>query len=172
MRLRMLNARCWLVMIIAAVISGCTSPPIGHKPGEHMELGWVDRSVLHAPQYPAFDTGYTTYKPALEMLNDVLPTFDSLHFLVVLGTWCSDSKREVPRFFKIIDSLHIPMERVQLYAVDRTKRHPEGIPQEYDIKNVPTIIVLRRDTEVGRIVESPKTTLEMDLLEILALLQH
>lgn len=137
-----------------------------------MELGWVDRSVLHAPQYPAFDTGYTAYKPALEMLNDVRTAFDSVRFLIVFGTWCSDSRREMPRFFKIIDSLHVPEERVQLYGVDRSKQYPEGIPQQYNIKKVPTIIVLDNGTEVGRIVESPKTTIEQDLFEIFLPLMH
>src|SRR5712692_4544676 len=169
MRLRnqILDARYWLVVIAIVAIGGCAAPPVGQKPGEKMELGWIDRSVLHAPQYPAFDTGYVAYKPALEMLNDVRPALDSVRFLVVLGTWCSDSKREVPRFFKIIDSLHVPKEHVQLYAVDRTKQHPEGIPQQYNIKKVPTFIMLHNGTEAGRIVESPKTTIEQDLFEIL-----
>ena len=174
--MRLLNknlaARCWILVFLVALLSGCAVPYVSRKPNEKMELGWVDRSVLHAPQYPAFDTGYTAYNPSLEMLKDVRPTLDSVRFLIVFGTWCSDSKREMPRFFKIIDSLHVPRERVQLYGVDRSKQHPEGIPQQYDIKNVPTIIVLHHDTEVGRIVESPKTTIEQDLFEIFLPLMH
>ena len=165
-----IRARYWSALILAAIMSGCASAPI--KPGEHMELGWIDRSVLHTPRYPEFDTGYVNYKPSLEMLNDLHPTLDSLRFIVVLGTWCSDSRREVPRFFRIIDSLHIPMEHIRLFAVDRTKQHPEGIPQQYHIEKIPTFIVFYQGAEAGRIVESPKTTLEMDLFEIVMPLQH
>lgn len=150
---------------------GCSSPHGSQKAQEQMELGWIERSTLHATQYAWFDTGYAAYNPSLEMLEDVHSTLDSTRFLVVFGTWCSDSKRELPRFFKIIDGLQVPKDHVQLFAVDRSKQQPEGIPQQYKITNVPTIIVLQRGTEVGRIVESPKTTLEDDLLEILGPLQ-
>ena len=36
------------------------------------------------------------------------------------------------------------------------------------IEAIPTFIVYRKDAEIGRIVETPKTTLEADLLEILS----
>lgn len=130
-------------------------------------LGWVERSALQTSQYAWFDSGYAAYAPALDMLEDVQEKRDSIRLLIVFGTWCSDSRRELPRFFKILDGLNVPAEHVQLFGVDRTKKHPEGIPQQYDITLVPTIIVLHNGMEVGRIVESPKTTLELDLLEIL-----
>jgi hypothetical protein len=49
---------------------------------------------------------------------------------------------------------------------------PPGIKKEYGITNVPTFIVSYRGMEMGRIIESPKTTLEGDLVELLLPLIH
>ncbi|MEK7671115.1 MAG: thioredoxin family protein, partial [Bacteroidota bacterium] len=88
--------------------------------------------------------------------------------VVVLGTWCSDSKREVPRFLKIVDLSLIPPAQIQFYGVDRTKKSSDGVTDRYKIERVATFIFLKRGEEVGRIVESPKNSLEEDMLAILA----
>lgn len=166
---RILYSGCWILIVGCILLTaGCMRSREVQKQQEKMELGWVERSALQTSQYAWFDSGYAAYTPALDMLEDVQEKRDSIRFLVVFGTWCSDSRREMPRFFKILDGLSVPAEHVQLFGVDRTKKHPEGIPQQYDITLVPTIIVLNLGSEIGRIVESPKTTLELDLLEILA----
>lgn len=152
-------------------VQGCSSSrgvqETTEKQTEPMQLGWVERAVLHGEQYAWFESGYALYTPNLEILEGPRSDLNSVHFLIVFGTWCSDSKRELPRFFKILDQLHVPDGHVRLFAVDRSKQFPPGIPQEHNITLVPTIIVLHGDREIGRIVESPKTTLEMDLADIL-----
>jgi thiol-disulfide isomerase/thioredoxin len=97
---------------------------------------------------------------------------DSVKILVVYGTWCGDSKREMPRFLKIIDAIGFPQDHITLIAVDRTMELPPGIKKEYGITNVPTFIVSYRGMEMGRIIESPKTTLEGDLTDLLVPLIH
>ena len=164
----LLHTPYWIVVGIVLVANSCSTQKASQKPQEHMELGWVDRSVVQSSQYPWFDTVYAAYQPITDMLEDVQTKLDSAQFLIVFGTWCPDSKREVPRFFKIADLLNIRKDHIQLFAVDRSKQHPEGIPQQYSITNVPTFIVLEHGQEVGRIVEKPKTKLEFDLLEIFA----
>lgn len=165
MRKRVFDVGYWVLVVL--FFTGCATQRVSKRPGEHMELGWVERTVLQTPQYVWFDSGYAAYNPTLEMLEDIQTKLDSVQILVVFGTWCSDSKREVPRFFKIVDGLQIPRDHIKLYAVDRSKQYPEGIPQEYQIERVPTIILKRGDQELGRIEESPKMTLELDLLDIL-----
>jgi thiol-disulfide isomerase/thioredoxin len=93
---------------------------------------------------------------------------DDAEFIVFLGTWCSDSKKEVPRFLKVVDRCGVPAERVKLYGLDRSKKSPDGLAETYGITKVPTFIVLKHGREVGRITELPQTTLEADLLTILA----
>ncbi len=93
---------------------------------------------------------------------------NSYHITVVLGTWCEDSHREVPRLMKILETLKYPEQKLTLIAVNRKKEAPNGEEGIYNIQKVPTIIVKRYGKEVGRIIESPKSGwLEKDLLEII-----
>ena len=83
-----------------------------------------------------------------------------------MGTWCSDSRREVPRFFKILDKLNYDQKNVTLICVDRKKAAQTGNVDKLKIELVPTLIFYKDNAEIGRIVESPKETLEKDLMKI------
>ena len=88
---------------------------------------------------------------------------------VFLGTWCGDSRREVPRMEKIFSEMGIDMSNVLIVTLDRDKISPNGEQEGKDIRYVPTLIVNKDNQEIGRIVESPSSetaTLESDLFEI------
>jgi thiol-disulfide isomerase/thioredoxin len=87
--------------------------------------------------------------------------------LVFFGSWCGDSWREVPRLIKIVQLAGLSETRVRYYGLDRTKKSSDGLTDTYRIERVPTIIVLRKGEELGRVVELPRSTLEGDLFEIL-----
>jgi thiol-disulfide isomerase/thioredoxin len=156
-----------MVMCAGMVIgmTGCSSAKkVAVKPNEHMEIGWTPRTVFQSPSYAAwFDTGYQNYRPQGETLSLLRKMEDSVAFVAVYGTWCGDSKREMPRFLKILDSISFPADRVTLIAVDRTMQMPSGIKEQYHLTNVPTIMAIYRGVEVYRIIESPKKSLEEDL---------
>lgn len=87
---------------------------------------------------------------------------------LVMGTWCEDSHREVPRLYKILEAANYPENRVNLIAVNRKKEAPGGEEGPFNIQKVPTIIVQKYGKEIGRITESPQSGyLERDLVEIL-----
>ena len=93
---------------------------------------------------------------------------NSYNITLVMGTWCEDSHREVPRFFKILEELKYPEGKLTMIAVNRKKEAPNGEEGPLNIQRVPTIIVQKYGKEIGRIIESPSTGyLERDLLEIL-----
>ena len=93
---------------------------------------------------------------------------NSYNITLVMGTWCEDSHREVPRFFKILAELKYPEGKLTMIAVNRKKEAPNGEEGPLNIQRVPTIIVQKYGKEIGRIIESPSTGyLERDLLEIL-----
>jgi len=89
-------------------------------------------------------------------------------FLIFSGSWCGDSESELPKIIKIFDSLGISSVNYNLYGVDREKREPEGIAEQYKIEKVPTLIVLRNGTEIGRIIEFPQNTWEDDIFLIIS----
>ena len=87
---------------------------------------------------------------------------------VFLGTWCGDSRREVPRFWKALDlsGADAPFA-IHYIGVDRQKKEPSAPVTNNDIRYVPTFIVHREGREVGRIVEESPQGIEKDLLALL-----
>ena len=86
---------------------------------------------------------------------------------IVMGTWCSDSRTEVPPFYKILDEINYPYEKVTLINVNRAKQGLENEVEGLDINFVPTFIFYKAREEIGRIIEMPYETLEKDMLEII-----
>jgi thiol-disulfide isomerase/thioredoxin len=87
---------------------------------------------------------------------------------VYLGTWCGDSRREVPRFWKAVDAGggSVPFA-VRYVGVDHAKKEPADLIKQDDVRYLPTIIVRRGGKEVGRIVETSPHGVEQDLLALL-----
>ena len=86
---------------------------------------------------------------------------------IVMGTWCPDSRREVPRFMRILDVWQFPASKVTFIGVDDAKLSPVGEYDKLDIQRVPTFIIYKNNIEAGRIIENPKTSLEQDMVNIL-----
>ena len=88
---------------------------------------------------------------------------------IIMGTWCSDSRREVPHLYKIFEILEFPKDNIDLINVDRDKLAGNLDISEYKVEHVPTIIFYKNQIELGRIIEAPeKETLEEDMMDILS----
>lgn len=114
-----------------------------------------------------FNEGYHLYKPSKKTIEQLAPYADGLSFIVVMGTWCSDSREHVPPFYQVVDQLHIPESSIDLVAVDRKKQGAHMDISLLKIEYVPTFIVYYKGKEIGRIVEDTKKSIEKDLLELL-----
>ncbi|UPS91135.1 thioredoxin family protein [Bizionia sp. M204] len=108
---------------------------------------------------------YQLDSQTIEMLKRI-PT-KNLSFKIIMGTWCSDSQRDVPRFARILDELHISENTIDYYALDANKLSPSKIEETYQVSHVPTFIIYKNGVELNRIVEMSIRTLEEDLLIIL-----
>lgn len=84
-----------------------------------------------------------------------------------MGSWCGDSQEQVPRFLKIMDAIGFSENNITIYCVDRNKKTDKGETDNLKITLVPTFIFYKDGKEIGRIVETPKTTLEKEMLEII-----
>ncbi|MEI6854446.1 MAG: thioredoxin family protein [Bacteroidota bacterium] len=116
----------------------------------------------------SYNEEYPAYNPNGDVIIALKEKVKGVKCVIVLGTWCGDSKEQVPRFLKIDDLLGNLFEELKIISVDRNKEAPEmNIKEKYLIEKVPTFIFYRGDTEIGRITETPKESLEKDLLEIL-----
>jgi hypothetical protein len=123
----------------------------------------LERDIL----FTWFKANYDLYILDSASMKELTPLMKDLHFLIVLGTWCGDSKHHVPKIYKILDAMNIPNKDVKLFGVDRSKSSKDGTTEKYNVHRVPTLIVFNGDVELGRVVENPKETFEKDLLNML-----
>ena len=133
-----------------------------------MLLGYINRQAFQDTSFSWwFNSVYDMYEVDSTTALSFKNKLDSIKVTVVMGTWCSDSRSVVPKLLRIIDYLSIPANKVTILAVGRNKRGMKDETDGMKIELVPTIIFYRNDTEIGRIVESPKETIEKDILKIL-----
>jgi cyclophilin family peptidyl-prolyl cis-trans isomerase len=136
-----------------------------------LEIGRMtsDHLLKSLPEYEQRSKEYEPDITVVEMMKSYVTANDRVE--VYMGTWCSDSQREVPKFLRILDDLRTQFG-VELpatfVAVDRSKQKPADLVKDKSIDKVATFIYYRGDRELGRIVERPKVVLEDDLLAIAA----
>jgi len=125
--------------------------------------------IMTFPEFKEmYDPIYAAYIPDAATMIELKKLVKKEKIKIVFGTWCGDSKVNVPNFFKVLDALHFKEKNVDIIAVDGTKKAENGIIDGLNIQRVPTFIIYdKKGDELGRIVEGPKTTLEGDLLAIL-----
>jgi thiol-disulfide isomerase/thioredoxin len=83
-----------------------------------------------------------------------------------MGTWCGDSRRETPRFYKVLEQTDFDLNNFELITVNKDKKTPDNLQEGLNIIRVPTFIFYKQGKEVGRYVEFPRETLEKDILKI------
>jgi thiol-disulfide isomerase/thioredoxin len=132
-------------------------------------LGYFVRDqIMREPHSEWFVKGYDGYTFNSEVVNKLLEIpHDGITIKIVLGTWCPDSRREVPRFMRIADAWKFPMSNITFIGVDDAKLSPVGEYEQLDIQRVPTFIIYKNNVEAGRIIENPVTSLEQDMVNIL-----
>lgn len=126
--------------------------------------GEINRSGLKSTNYKNwFTANYNRYQPNAEklaLLKD--ESLDGLTVKLLMATWCGDSKRNVPIFYKILDNIGLNEEQLQVWALDRRKHGPNNEQIQYGVTRVPTIIFYRNDREIGRFVERLKPGQNME----------
>jgi thiol-disulfide isomerase/thioredoxin len=157
----------YFILVFSVLAMNCahTNWNLDEKSGRPMLSGRQPRTAFNDTSYSWWwNSEYDMYAPDSTVLRDCAPLLQNVKTTIVMGTWCSDSKREVPRFFKIADLLHYDTSNVAIICVNRKKESPvqEDIAG-LKIEKVPTFIFKRKGREIGRIVESPAATLEKDL---------
>ncbi len=131
-------------------------------------LGVISKEQLQmepfATWYNESDQAYTVDEAAVAELDAML---QGVNIKIVMGTWCHDSKREVPRFYKILSTADADQNMVEMIAVDRKKQLSTGEIDGLGLTNTPTFIFYRDGEELNRIVETPVESLEKDMMKIL-----
>ncbi|MEL6810345.1 MAG: hypothetical protein AAFP76_03300 [Bacteroidota bacterium] len=135
-------------------------------------LGKINKEGLSNNSYATwFEKNYSEYMPKEETVDQLSSTLQGYTVTAFMGTWCGDSKREVPRFYKILEAANFPLDRLTLIGVSREratyKQSPGGEEEGLNIHRVPTFIFYKDGREINRIVEHPVNDLESDILQLL-----
>lgn len=135
--------------------------------------GTITKTDLQtAPYNQWFTTGYESYQPNVDVITALkkINTKD-ITVQIFMGTWCGDSRREVPHFLKLADEIGWSDSKVKIIAVGGSdslyKQSPGGEEIGKGIYRVPAIIIYKNGTEINRITEFPVNSLEKDLLAII-----
>ncbi|TRZ41421.1 thioredoxin family protein [Robertkochia solimangrovi] len=131
--------------------------------------GIQQRKTLEAAPYDEwFRLNYEEAEPDAVVVDSIKPLLKGIKFKLFMGTWCADSKREVPYFFKVLDMTDYDQMDIEIITMTHDKTTPENFEKDLNITNVPTIIFYRNGKEINRIVEYPINTMEEDMLDILS----
>lgn len=141
------------------------------KNGHQLLLGKSTRERLQQAPYDSwFNPTYNEYNIDSASANQLRSLLKGKRFQIFMGTWCGDSRREVPRIYKLLDYCGIPASQIELINVDyhdsAYKQSPTHEERGLQIHRVPDLLVYEKNTELGRVVESPVTSWEKDLLAI------
>ena len=140
------------------------------KDQQDMLIGEFKKEDLqNEPFSKWFTSAYENYTPNTSEMNTINENINDYEIKVLMGTWCGDSKREVPKLLKILDKADFNYENLEMVAVDYDKTTPSKIEEELDVHHVPTIIFYKNGKEINRFVEySQGESIEDDLSKIVS----
>ena len=135
-------------------------------------LGKIDKNGLEAQNYKSwFTPNYNDYETNSELINTISSELKNYDITLFMGTWCGDSKQEVPKLYKVLEACNYPMKQLTVVALSRKatmyKQSPQHEEASLNIHRVPTIIFYKEGKEVNRIVEHPIKTFEEDIKNII-----
>lgn len=134
--------------------------------GRKYLYGEINRAGLTSGQYKNwFDYNYKKYDFDKSTINSIQKKhLEGITVKLLMGTWCGDSKRNVPVFFKFMDTIGLKDNQLQSWALDLRKQGPNQEHVKYAVRRVPTIIFYRDDIEIGRFIERPKPGQKLEQL--------
>lgn len=160
-----------LLLFTTFSFSQTLNKEITYNENKVMLVGEINKKGLSkAPYNEWFDKNHGTYLVNEKITKAIKDSLKDYTIKAFLGTWCGDSKKEVPRFYSVLEAAKYPMHQLEVFALDRSdeayKQGPNGEEKGMDVHRVPTFIFYKNGKEVSRIVEHPKETLERDIQKI------
>jgi thiol-disulfide isomerase/thioredoxin len=119
-----------------------------------------------------YNMRYVDYVPNSDAVQTIHNCRAPVEIKVFWGDWCKDSKKYIPGFIKSLEFAENNNISVTYINLDLQKKEPAEAIAGWNIQNIPTFVVLSGGKEIGRIVETPKATVEQDLAAIITPLMN
>ena len=136
--------------------------------GNEILVGKVSYAQMVQYTEAWFNKEYDFYRINEERIEKIKPLLKDKRVVLIMGTWCEDSQREVPGMMKILKQAGFNTAEMEIIAIDEDKRTKEGLEKAYNLAYVPALIFFEGEKEINRIVEFPINSLEQDILDILS----
>ncbi len=125
-----------------------------------VNLPYATGEITH-PQlfarYSHFASNYNKHQPSEDDVKQVASIDKPLNLLIVFGTWCHDSEREIPRLLKLLHQANNPNITYQMIAVGYNKKVSDVSDLPVSIKYTPTVIISDESgEELTRVIERPE----------------
>lgn len=135
-------------------------------------LGTIDKNGLTSENYNTwFSKNYEEYQLDTSTITTLASKLQDYQILLFMGTWCGDSRQEVPKFYKILEACEFPKDQLTVIALSSKpnmyKQSPNHREAGLNIHRVPTFIFIKNGKEINRIVEHPIENFEKDMLNII-----
>jgi hypothetical protein len=170
----MITKKKFLLAVLACVLfSAAASAQGSYKVsydslGNKVLVGKISEKVLaNDSAFMWFFTGVNRYRPDSAWIKYISFYRDSFDVVAFVGTWCPDSKRMLPEFYRVMMASSYPMNHIQLYGLDRHLKGEGGAEETYHVDKVPSFILLHDGKEIGRITDHVNRSMEADMVSIL-----
>ena len=140
--------------------------------GEEILVGPITLERLKQEPFAEwYNLYYEGTPPNTEQLDQIADELYETKITLFLGTWCSDSREQIPGFIRMLKYSGYDFDNLNLIGIerkeDRSLVSPGGEEKGLNITHVPTYIFYQKGNEIGRIVEFPEKTLEEDMAKII-----
>lgn len=138
------------------------------KSEKEILIGYCTLDSLKTGEFgESFNDEWQWYEVDTTLTKKIKNKISNVSITIVLGTWCGDSKEQVPRFFKIMEQAGYDVNKIKLISVDRNKKAGDVLIDDLKVEKVPTFMFYRDGKEIGRIIETPEETLEKAVIQII-----
>lgn len=172
----MQNLKCIFLLLVLTICAPIANSQelnyqITDKNGNEKLLGIINREgLMQSPFQKWFQNGFNGYEVDITAIEATKKELSNFTVKIFMGTWCGDSKREVPRFYKVLKAANFPEDQILAVAVDyiqpNYKKSPGGEEKGMNILKVPTFIFYKNGREINRIIEFPVASFEEDIAAI------
>ena len=166
-----------LVVLIFSVQANSQTSFIVYPDSVHQGFkvykGILDKDVLlKDTSFHWYAENQKFYSPLTGAVDALRKNKDSIELVVFMGTWCDDSHFVIPKMYKLAEVSGFDNKKITLIGTDRYKKTISHLSEAMNIINVPTIIVMKKGKELGRVVEYGKYGIyDKELAEILTIAQ-
>ncbi|MCB9201887.1 MAG: hypothetical protein H6604_02400 [Flavobacteriales bacterium] len=135
--------------------------------GEKNLIGYQSIKNFKNSDFEWYEDEYSSYKTNPDLIKKLKKKLLIHNIVIFTATWDSNAKKQFPRVMKILDEAKFPHSKIKIYTVDKNLESFYGEELKFGIEQIPTFIVRRFNTEIGRITNPTDSNLENSLYNIL-----